>query len=63
MAGEWRPSLAGSPARPGFGSRLAEISVLRSWERQITWTWAVSGLVVTIYLHPSRLARGEIAEA
>lgn len=64
---EWResggPLLAGPPEKPGFGSRLIEISVLRQLGGQITWSWSASGLVVTIYLHPSRLARGEIAEA
>ena len=64
---EWResggPALSGPPAKPGFGSRLVEISVLRQLGGQLEWTWSPAGLLVTIRLHPSRLARGEIAKA
>ncbi|MBX9907583.1 MAG: sensor histidine kinase [Beijerinckiaceae bacterium] len=59
----WRetggPIIAEPPAKTGFGTRLAEISVVQQLGGRLHKAWDRDGLVVTISLDQERLARPE----
>jgi len=59
----WRetggPMIAEPPGKTGFGTRLAEISVVQQLGGRLHKAWDRDGLVVTISLDQERLARPE----
>lgn len=59
----WRemggPAIAEPPVKTGFGTRLAEISVVQQLGGRLHKSWDRDGLVVTISLDQMRLARPE----
>lgn len=61
----WRevggPRIGGPPTRTGFGTKLAELSVIDQLGGRLHKAWDPTGLVVTIGLDQNRLARGEVA--
>ncbi len=51
------PPISGTPQITGFGSKLAEISVVQQLGGRLQRNWSADGLVVEIELEPSRLSR------
>ncbi len=51
------PTVPGEPARVGFGSRLAEISVVQQLGGELSKQWLPDGLKVDIAIACSRLSR------
>jgi PAS domain S-box-containing protein len=58
----WResggPPIVAAPERVGFGTRLADLSIIRQLGGQIEREWKAEGLEVEIWVALSRLARG-----
>jgi PAS domain S-box-containing protein len=58
---EWResegPPIAGPPAHEGFGTRLAELSIVNQLGGTIAYDWAPNGLVVRLRVPVKSLAR------
>ena len=53
------PAVPGAPERAGFGSRLAEISVVQQLGGKLDKRWPEDGLKVDIAIACSRLSRGD----
>lgn len=53
------PAVPGEPERVGFGSRLAEISVVQQLGGELRKQWLPDGLKVEIAIACSRLSRGD----
>ena len=52
-----RPSITEKPVLKGFGSQLIARSVAGQLGGELVYDWQDSGLVVTVRMHQSRLAR------
>lgn len=61
----WReqggPRISGPPPRTGFGTRLAELSIIDQLGGRLHKAWEADGLVVTVGLDQNRLVRGDLA--
>jgi PAS domain S-box-containing protein len=54
-------SIAGAPARTGFGTRLTEVSIVNQLDGHLARDWQPDGLLIVARVPLKNLARGEVA--